>query len=181
MHAPATINSAPANNNSYMDLTPGERLRITVPVLNSAPGLNPGGYRIATDSHETNDKTIMLSAPNLAGYEVSYYAIERHANGKVRLRFTSAEMTRNGTTTPEAVAPALPFPLPPKTQHVRLIYLVRSSQSDHNMAITASKNLDALNVFTSRLKGDPDFCKADSEVFCSWVPAGIAVRPEPSR
>ena len=78
----------------------------------------------------------------------------------------------------EAHAPTLPFALPLKAQHIRLIYLVRSSQSDHNMAITASKSLEALNGFTNRLKGSPDVCKLDGEVFCSWVPAGIAVRPE---
>jgi hypothetical protein len=155
-----------------MDLVPGRRLRILVPVLDS------NGYRVASDSEQNDGKTIVLSAANLAGYEVSYYSIDAGNNGKVRLKFTSAEITKDGKTIQETVAPTLPFPLPLKAQHIRLIYLIRNSQSDHNMAIAASKNLEALNVFTNQLKGNPDVCGRDGEVFCSWVPAGIAVRPE---
>jgi hypothetical protein len=156
-----------------MDLAPGGRLRILVPVLNS----NGNGYRVVSDSEQSDGKTIVLSAANLAGYEVSYYFVEGRNDGRVRLKFTSAEITKDGKTAPEA-APTLPFPLPLTAQHIRLIYLIRNSQSDHNMAIAASKSLDALNVFTNQLKSNPDVCRQDGRVFCSWVPAGIAVRPE---
>jgi len=164
--------TAPATNNAFMDLAPGGFLRILVPVLTSQ------GSRVETSSPKAEGNTVVLSAANLAGYEVSYYSITGRANGKVRLKFVSAEITKEGKTEQEARAPSLPFSLPSKAQHIRLIYLVRNSQSDHNMAITASKALDELNDFTNRLKGDPDLCKTDGEVFCSWVPAGVAVRPE---
>ncbi len=156
-----------------MDLTPGERLRILVPVLKT------GTSQIAAASEHREGQTIVLSAANLAGYEVFRYAIEGKGNGKVQLRFVSAEKTIDGTTTPERSAPKLPFSLPAKAQHIRLIYLVRRSQSDHNMAITAAKNLEALNVFTEKLKTDPAICKQESGVFCAWVPSGMAVRTEP--
>lgn len=159
-------------DNSYMDLVAGGRLRITVPVLNS------GGYQPGTHSPQENGNTITLSASGLTGYEVSYYSIEGHSHGRVRLRFTSAEITRSGTKTEETIAPALPFPLPRTAEHIRLIYLVRKSAADHNMAIVASQHRAALEVFTDRVKDSPDICKGDGVVFCSWVPSGIAVRPE---
>jgi hypothetical protein len=155
-----------------MDLAAGGRLRILVPILNS------GGYRVQTDSSNPSEHTIVLSAKNLAGYEVSYYSIERHPHGQVQLKFQSAEMTKDGNTIQEGRAPRLPFPLPSKAEHIRLIYLIRNSQADHNMAIATSKNLDALNSFTNQLKRNPDVCAPAGAVFCSWVPAGIAVRPE---
>ena len=172
VRVPVAAANSPVDN-SYTDLQPSERLRIVVPVLKS------GGYRVATDAIETRGNTITLSAANLIGYEVSYYAISARGHGKVQLKFTSAQISKDGNTSQEVQAPKLPFALPTGPAHVRLIYLVRSSQSDHNMAITASKNLNALNVFTTRLKSDPNVCRGDGEIFCSWVPAGIAVRPEP--
>ena len=170
VHVAAAVTSP--TNNAYKDLVPGERLRIVAPVLKS------GRYQAGTTSTQTEGNTIVLSAPDLAGYEVSNYSVTGGADGKVRLRFTSAEITREGKTAPEAHAPRLPFALPSKAQHVRLIYLVRNSRSDHNMAITASRAMDDLNRLTSQLKDNPDLCKSDGKVFCSWVPAGIAVRPE---
>lgn len=172
VHAPVAATSSPSDN-SYMDLKPGERLRILIPVLSS------GGHQVTWGSEHMEGNAIVLSATNVVGYELSYYSIEAKVNGKVQLKFVSAAKTIDGTTTPEGSAPKLPFPLPVKPQHIRLLYLVRRSQSDHNMAITAAKNLQALNVFTERLKNDPTICKQAGGVFCAWVPTGMAVRTEP--
>ncbi|MBV8810820.1 MAG: hypothetical protein JO033_19300 [Acidobacteriaceae bacterium] len=168
---PVASTTSPADN-SYMDLGPGYELKIVTPLPNS-----PGG-RIETAPQQSEGNTVVLSAPNLIGYEVSHYAIEDGRHGKVRLIFASAEMTKNGQTSPEATAPPLPFSLPSGKNFVRLIYLVRVSQSDHNMAITASKSRAALSAFTEELKENPAICEQNGQVFCSWVPAGIAVRPE---
>lgn len=170
-----TVHAAAANppiDNAYMDLTAGGRLRITVPILAS------GGYQVATDAAQEHGNSIMMSAANRFGYAVSYYSIEGHSKGKVRIRFKSAEITRNGTTVQQTSAPRLPFPLPSAAEYIRLIYLVRKSPADHNMAIAASKNLEALNAFTNLMKSKPEVCKSDAVVSCSWVPAGVAVRPE---
>lgn len=169
--SPAASATFPLDN-SYMDLAAGGRLRITVPVLNS------GEYQIATHAAQQNGNTLTLLASELVGYEVSYYSIEKRSHGKVQLKFTSAAITENTETVQETSAPALPFPLPQSAQHVRLIYLVRASSADHNMAIAASKNLEALNELTRHLKANPEVCKHNDLVFCSWVPAGVAVRPE---
>jgi hypothetical protein len=170
-HAP-TDGAVPFGDNSYMDLQPGTSLRILVPVLTS------GRYQIPTDSVAQDRGSIVLSAANLIGYEVSHYSVGGRNAARVRLKFRSAEITKDSKTVQETSAPPLPFALPAKAGHIRLIYLIRSSQADHNMAIAASRDLPALNAFTDRVKANPAACERGSAVFCTWVPAGIAVRPE---
>jgi hypothetical protein len=167
-----SVATSPPNDNSYMDLPAGANLRVLVPILTS------GRYQVATDSVDQGHGAIVVSAANLVGYEVSYYSVEGRSGGKTRLKFKSAEITKDAKTIQEAKAPPLPFPLPAKAQHIRLIYLVRNSEADHNMAIAASKDLAELNAFTDRVKANPDVCERGAAVFCTWVPAGIAVRPE---
>jgi hypothetical protein len=163
--------TAPATDD-YLDLQPGARLRILVPTNKSE------GYQFATEAARESGNAIILSSPNPVGYEVSYYSVQGQRHGNVRLRFASAEMTKDGETRQEKRARALPFPLPLQAEHIRLIFLVRSSRADHNMAIAASKQLDDLNSFTDRFKGNPDICKSEGAIFCTWVPQGVAVRPE---
>ncbi|MGI8746475.1 MAG: hypothetical protein ACR2NN_28630 [Bryobacteraceae bacterium] len=159
-------------DNSYMDLEPGWKLRIVVPLLKA------GAFRAADFAHQTEDGTISLSSRDLIGYTVSYSAITGKSKSGVRIKFRSADSTRDGKTVPEPNPPSLPFQLPRQNQHIRLIYLVRTSKADHNMAIVASKRLDALNAFTKRLEENPSICAGNDKVFCSWVSAGVAVRPE---
>ncbi len=121
---------------------------------------------------------MVLAASNLVGYSSSYYAIEGRGKDKVHLRFASAEVTKEGVTKPEAEPPQLPFALPQKAGLIRLIYLLRSSQSDHNMAIVATAKQELLSTFTEQVQADPSRCAVTKQIFCSWVPAGIAVRPE---
>ena len=128
-----------------------------------------------------NGNTISLSTDSPVGYEISYYSVVGRRGGAVKLKFTSAARTANTKTVAEPKPPLLPFPLPRCGQHIRLVYLiVRSTQADHNMAILAAKHLDSLDAFTTRLKANPSVCTtgASDDIFCSWVPAGIAVRPE---
>ena len=120
----------------------------------------------------------LFSAADLIGYATSRYAITGKKGAGVRLRFVSAEETRNGKTVPMANPPILPFELPRKLENIRLIYLVRVSKADHNMAIAGSKHLESLSALTERLKANPSVCKSSDDIFCSWVPAGVAVRPE---
>ncbi len=120
---------------------------------------------------------IVVPAADSRGYDISNYDITAARDG-VRLRFASAERTRNGKAIPEPNAPPLPFQLPRRPAHIRLIYLVRVSEADHNMAIVAAKRLDVLNAFTKRLKESPTVCEANGAIFCAWVPARVAVRPE---
>lgn len=169
-HTPQT--AIPASDTSYQDLAPGQRLRIVVPVLTSGKREAP---KLAAS---INGKEMLFTKGDLAGYEVSEYTAEKRHGGRVELRFTSAAITKDGKTSQETQPPALPLALPQKPQHIRLLYLIRNSQADHNMAIVAAKKRPALEAFTKRLKSRPDICGSESEIFCVWVPAGIAVRPE---
>jgi hypothetical protein len=110
------------------------------------------------------------------GFSITQSAAKK--NGLVRVQFLSAEVTRNGATIVEPHPPALPFTLPTQTGYIRLVYLVRVSEADHNMAIIASRRPEALNVFTKQFEKNPNACATSNEVFCAWVPAGIALRPE---
>ncbi len=167
---PASTTVSPADN-SYIDLQPGWTLRIVVPLLKS-------GGRYPNDAVvRQNGNTLTVKSRDLIGYETSIYEVGGNRKS-VQIEFASAETTRAGKTTPEPAAPALPFELPRRARHIRLIYLVRVSQADHNMAIVAAKHLDALNAFTARLKANPNICESSGEISCTWVPMGVAVRPE---
>lgn len=160
------------NDNSYIDLQPGSALRIVVPQTKS------GGFVLKQVPEESNGNTVSLSAADLIGYMTLRYAVTGKKNSAVRVKFLSAEETRDGKTVPVKDVPSLPFEFPRKAEYLRLIYLVRVSQADHNMVIVGSKHLDGLNAFTETFKENPSVCKISDDIFCSWVPAGIAVRAE---
>lgn len=172
VRVPTAANVIPANN-SYMDLEPGGTLRIVVPSIKS------GGFLPTVVAQQSHGKTISLSAANVSGYEVLCYAISGKKSSAVRLKFESAELSRDGKMLPQPNPPTLPFQLPQRPEYIRLIYLVRVSQADHNMAIVASKSRDVLDSFTKQLKQSPNICHEKQDVFCSWVPVGVAVRPMP--
>lgn len=168
----APVTPAPTtSDNSYYDLQAGSAVRIVMPLLKS------GGFRTNLQVQGANGNTMSFGADDLIGYMTAEYAITGK-NGVVRLKFVTGQQTKQRQTVPLSAPPALPFELPRKPAHVRLVYLVRVSQADHNMAIVASKRLNSLNAFTAHLKENPGTCKTADEIFCSWVPAGIAVRPE---
>jgi hypothetical protein len=72
-----------------------------------------------------------LSAADVLGFTTSHYLVIGK-DDEVRLKLISAEESREGKSAPATVAPKLPFELPRRTQHIRLVYLVRASQADHN-------------------------------------------------
>lgn len=166
------VPSAPPADNEYRDLTAGSRISVVVPYLKS------GGYVTRAGPATEENGVLTMSAPDLIGVQVSHFAIEGKADQRVRLRFLSADTTRDGKKTTEERAPALPFALPKGYRHIRLIYFVRSSQADHNMAIAASKTMPGMNEFTKRMHADPSVCEKRGAVSCVWVPLGIAVRAE---
>ena len=158
------------NGMSYIDLAPGWRLRVVTPILKS------GGYVLQPSSETREGHTVTLSVgKEFQGYEVAYYTVKRR-NG---LALASAEVTRDGTTSPQREPVAHLFELPRGVRYLRLIYLVRVSHADHDMAIAAARNMDDLAALTQRVESDPAHaCRAEQEPFCAWIPKGIAVVPE---
>ena len=141
---------AGANDRSdYIDLQPGWRLRVVTPVLKSG------------------------------GYELAYYAVRSRSGTGVRLEFLSAEITEEGQKSARS-RPLTPlFQLPSGAKYVRLIFLTRVSRADHDMAVIAARESEALDGLTRRVLDDPTGeCKSEDRTYCSWVPRGIAVAPE---
>lgn len=155
---------------SYHDLTAGETLLVVV------PDLIPGEKQKAVVSVSGHEMTFMVNA--ISGYTISKYHVEKAAGARVTLRFESASITKAGDTTTQKTPPALPFSLPRNAAHIRLLYLIRSSSADHNMAILAAAKRESLDPFTRALKQNPETCAARATVFCVWVPLGVAVRSE---
>ena len=138
--------------------------------------LKSGGYRLKTTGQTVDGNTVALSVgADFLGYEVAYYAVKAR-NG---VEFVSAETTRDGRTTPQPQPVAHLFQLPRGVRHVRLIFLVRVSQADHDMAVAAAKDMRDLEALTRRVEANPaDACRDGQGAFCAWIPAGIAVVPQ---
>jgi len=172
-HARGPAAAVPPMSHGYIDLEPGWRLRVVTPLLKS------GGYRLTFSDETTSGNTITLTAgDDFLGYEVAYYGVKpRHG-----LDLLSAETTRDGHSTPQPEPVAHLFRLPRGVRHVRLIYLVRASPADHDMAVAAANDMEALETLTRRVLANPmDDCHAGDGAFCAWIPAGIAVVPQVRR
>lgn len=156
----------------YADLRAGDMLRIVLPVL------KPGNKSPVLKSEPEDGTTISLSASNLIGYKTVIYSINGKRSGRVQLKFASAELTQNGIRHALPEPPRLPFSLPQKSEYIRLLYLQRLSASDHNMAIIASKRMNDLVRLTMQILKNSEACAIAKQASCSWVPVGVAVRPE---
>lgn len=157
----------------YTDLQPGWRIRAVTPILKS------GKYKPELKEIGANGNTVELSSgDDLIGYETSYYSVRPGKSGVV-IVFVSAANTINGKTTRKTNPLVRLFDFPASTRYVRLVFLTRISRADHNQAILAAANLDDLNRLTDEVESDPNAnCKSQGESGCTWVPEGIAVRPE---
>jgi hypothetical protein len=165
---PPNINDGPPD---YEDLRVDEVLQVVIPVLKS------GATALNLSDQKLDGTTMSLSAADLIGYETIRYAITGKRGDRVQLNFASAQITKNGASSPIS-EPPLPAFLPRRAEFIRLIYLQRLSEADHNMAIVASKHMDHLNTLTMEIRKNSRACISSQTVSCSWVPAGIAVRPE---
>lgn len=159
LSAPPSASDSLTSNNGYQDLAPGAHLRVTLPLLKKGAAN-------------------FTSAQNLIGFQLLHFQAEGDNTGKVQLNFISAEITKKGHTSIQRSAPPLPFPLPQTAQFIRLVFLLRASEADHNMAIIAAGNRNALELFTTQLNQNPAACQTANNLFCTWVPQGVAVRPE---
>jgi hypothetical protein len=160
-------------DSGFLDLRPGWRLRVVTPLLKS------GGFALRTFSPEASGNTVTLSTGGeLEGYETAFYAVAPHPQGGVRISFDSAEVTKQGVSAPQP-RPTLPlFNLPSSARFVRLVFLTRVSQADHDMAVLAAGDIAALDRLAAEFQSNPRACAAAGRNYCAWIPLGIAVRPE---
>jgi len=144
--------------------------------------LKSEGYRLEVTDEQISGNTITFSAgEGFEGYKTAFYAVEPQEGGGVRVEFVSAEVTKEGEPVQQPHPQAPMFRLPRGARFVRLIYLKRLSYADHDMAVVAADTMGALNTLTREVQTRQSACKSDDRSFCSWVPAGIAVRPEVRR
>lgn len=172
--ASAGTGATPFRSPDYVDLLAGFHVRAITPVLKS------GGYELKPQQESTEGKTVTLSVgSDFLGYETSYYSVRPRRGAGVEVVFTGAEVTKDGVTTPQPRSIAPLFQLPRNARFVRLIYLIRVSDADHNMALAASDRIETLEALTRQVKADPaNGCKTSGRAYCSWIPEGIAVRAE---
>jgi hypothetical protein len=161
------------NRLPYIDLEGGWRLHVITPITRS------GKFILQNSSSQQNGNTITLSASNdFLGYETDYYAVEPPGRQRVQIHFVTATVTKDGSTVPQMHPRIDLFTLLHGAKYVRLLYLRRESETDHDMAILASSKRELLVALTDRVQADPRACENVAHAYCSWIPAGIAVRPE---
>jgi hypothetical protein len=154
----------------YFDLRPGQTLRVITPLLRSG-GFAVPGASAAVGQGEGRLQVTVDTKGDFLGYEEALYAI----SDGLRITPTETATILDGVRTP-AAKPRVPlFELPRRSRYVRLLYLLRSSAADHNMAVLAAPDLAGLERLTAAVRANPAAdCRAPR---CVWVPAGIAVRP----
>lgn len=168
---------SPINNLSYIDLQPGWRIRVVAPVLKS------GGYKAQLEEVRNEKGTItMQTGKDFEGYQTDYYQV-RAADNSLRINFRLGEVRRNDGSQNKTSHPRVPlFSVSNDRQCVRLLFLTRSSDRDHDQAILTASSARQLELLTNQVQSNlVENCKNQSETSCVWVPAGVAVRPEKKR
>ncbi len=171
---PLSAPTPPITVRRYLDLQPGWRLRTITPILKS------GKFKPELKETVVNGSGIELSAgDDLLGYETSFYAVTASKPSGVAVSFISAVDTIDGKTHRKAQPRARFFDFSSPLPFVRIIFLTRVSQADHNQAILAAASPQELSRLTEQVDSDPaTYCKSQGESQCFWVPEGIALRAE---
>jgi hypothetical protein len=178
------LNAAVARG--FIDLQPGWRIKAFTPILKS------GGYLPAFVEEQQPGNNVRLAVPaDVVGYETSYYSVKRRddqslqnheATGQaVKVELASVLLTKDGKTTRQHQPALALFDLPDATRFVRLLYLVRVSGADHDMAIVGAATPGALEELTKAIESNPaKNCAIGGLGYCRWVPKGIGVQIESS-
>jgi len=154
----------------FVELHAGDRVVVVIPILRSGGYILPslrtqamtGGGRIET-------------GPDFLGYEQDFYTVKRASNG-VRVRFSYGVVWRKGEVQ-KVHSPRVALFEKIENSRIRLVFLRRVSEADHDMAIVSSGGLPSLNEVTRQVTAAAE-CRSSRVGSCTWVPNGIAVRPE---
>ncbi len=119
----------------------------------------------------------MQTDEDFLGYEKDFYTVESHGGDGVEVHFVRAEIWEKGKAHRQAEPGLLLFPNRTDPRYIRLVYLVRESAADHDMAIIAALRPEALGGLTQAVILRAE-CKSDETTTCIWVPKGVAVDPE---
>jgi hypothetical protein len=164
LHPPVAQEDWPPD---FLDLEAGWRLKVTTPLLST------GKYQIQAIEEQSSGNTITLSTGDQSiAYEVAFYRVQSQGGG-VRLETISAEMFKDGQALKEPAPRGWHPQLPANPVLMRLVYLRRLSEHDHDMAFIAAHDKSELDTLTRRVQIEHE-CTAG----CLWIPAGVAVVAE---
>lgn len=155
-------------NPDFVELRPGDRVVVVIPILRS------GGYILPSLRTQAGGGRIE-AGPDFLGYEQDFYTVKGAGNG-VRVRFSHGVVWRNGKEQ-TVHAPRVTLFEHMENSRVRLVFLLRVSEDDHDMAIVSSTDLPSLNEITRQVTARAE-CLSSGVGNCTWVPKGIAVRRE---
>ncbi len=164
----------PAVGNDYVDIQPGWRIRLVVPVPKSSTST------LHLRTVEGRGNAVDLTAGNnLIGYEVAFYSAKSRPGGGVAIRFTSAEIRKGKKVTKQSQPLVSLLDLPPRIRFVRLLFLAFVGAQERKEGILGATSVHRLNALTLSVEHDPDRnCMAYAEALCVWVPRGMAAQPE---
>src|SRR4051812_29493077 len=132
-----------SSQSEFMNLEPGTRITVVIPLLRS------GGYVLPWMTVEGKGfgKTVPAD-DDFLGYEIAHYRVLARPEGGVRLRFDHADV-RQGEKTHKTRTTKLPlFEAVTTERYVRIVFLVRESNSDHDMAVVAANDPVELDKIT---------------------------------
>lgn len=92
------------------------------------------------------------------------------------LRNAMLHKGRRETARPHPIVPL--FQLPRNDSFVHILHLAWGNRGDHDAAVLAANSRSLLDVFTKKVQFHPGECGNAQSVYCSWIPAGVAVVPE---
>lgn len=171
-HAPVAAGPAvkwPVKSPDFVDLLPDWHVREITPIFAS------GGFVAKAGSEKQEGLTITISGSDFQGYETAMYSLKPRPGGGVDAKLESVETNKAGQITKEVKPRVLLFQFPRRVRYIRLLYLLRVSTVDHNMAMLGSNDVDQLNELTKQVQSDSANCKDLRRAYCRWVPQGIAV------
>jgi hypothetical protein len=154
----------------FVDVRPGNTIVVVIPILRSGSYVLPSLKKQAVSSNGRIE-----AGSDFLGYEKDFYTVKRDGNG-VRVHFRRGELWRDGKMQ-RMHAPRVMLFEPIESSQIRLVFLTRVSQADHDMAILSSGDLRLLNEMTREVTTRAE-CRNRKDGSCIWVPNGIAVRPE---
>jgi hypothetical protein len=169
--APEQLRSAAAET-GYIDLQPGWKVQVVFPRLRS------GGYVLPSIQQQaTVGNTVELRAePDFLGYEKDFYRIDR-LNDRIIVHFTHGEVHDKSKKKTREAPGLMLFQLTEGSRYLRLVYLVRVSEADHDMAIISADNVGTLEQLTQGVIQHA-VCEPGDQGTCRWVPRGVAVKWE---
>jgi hypothetical protein len=155
-------------------LEPAWRVRVITPLLKS------GGYVVkapGVSDQRTGMVTVTVEGDFL-GYEESFYDVSARPGGRMMVTLRSVMAHREGKAEPQGKPAQSLFEFPRPLRRIRILHLVRASESDHEAAVLGADRDTDLTNLTKAVQSDQKACQITGHVFCSWLPQGIAVIPE---